>query len=96
MAEVLVIDDVTKRFGDFAAVDHMNLTMKEGQISLLVGPNGCGKSTLVNCISGYYVPNEGGIYFDDRGDAVAPFIYGSLAAPQRRAAAGEITRRTVV
>jgi branched-chain amino acid transport system ATP-binding protein len=65
LTDILVIDDVTKLFGDFAAVDKMNLTMKEGQISLLVGPNGCGKSTLVNCISGFYLPNEGSITFYD-------------------------------
>jgi branched-chain amino acid transport system ATP-binding protein len=65
LTDILVIDDVTKLFGDFAAVDHMNLKMEEGQISLLVGPNGCGKSTLVNCISGFYLPNEGSITFYD-------------------------------
>lgn len=63
MTEVLVVDDVVKLFGQFAAVDGMNLTMNEGKIHLLVGPNGCGKTTLVNCISGIFTPNSGNIYY---------------------------------
>ncbi len=63
MEEVLLIDNVTKLFGEFAAVDSMNLKMEEGGIYLLVGPNGCGKSTLVNCITGFYKPNAGQISY---------------------------------
>jgi branched-chain amino acid transport system ATP-binding protein len=65
LTEVLVVDDVIKLFGEFAAVDGMNLKMEEGGIYLLVGPNGCGKSTLVNCITGFYEPNAGNIFFRD-------------------------------
>jgi len=63
LEEVLIVDNVTKLFGSFAAVDGMNLRMKEGGIYLLVGPNGCGKSTLVNCISGFFKPSFGNIYY---------------------------------
>jgi len=75
LTDVLVVDDVVKLFGEFAAVDKMNLTMKKGQISLLVGPNGCGKSTLVNCISGYYLPNEGHVYYKGE-DITGEPMYG--------------------
>lgn len=63
MSEVLKIENVRKYFGKFAAVDDITFGLKEGGIYLLVGPNGCGKSTLVNCISGFYRPEEGHIYY---------------------------------
>ncbi len=63
MSEVLRIDKVRKFFGKFAAVDGISFGLKEGGIYLLVGPNGCGKSTLVNCISGFFRPEEGQIYY---------------------------------
>jgi len=65
MSEVLVIDNVHKYFGKFAANNGVSFSLKEGGIYLLVGPNGCGKSTLVNCISGVYVPEKGKIYYRD-------------------------------
>lgn len=65
MSEILRIENVKKFFGKFAAVDGMNFSMKKGGIYLLVGPNGCGKSTLVNCISGLFRPEEGSIYYHD-------------------------------
>ena len=63
MSEILRIDNVSKYFGKFAAVDGISFGLKEGGIFLLVGPNGCGKSTLVNCISGFFRPEEGNIYY---------------------------------
>jgi branched-chain amino acid transport system ATP-binding protein len=63
MSEILKIDKVSKYFGKFAAVDGISFGLREGGIYLLVGPNGCGKSTLVNCISGLYTPEEGNVYY---------------------------------
>ncbi|TFH14917.1 ATP-binding cassette domain-containing protein, partial [Candidatus Bathyarchaeota archaeon] len=63
MSEILKIDNVYKYFGKFAANDGVSFSLKEGGIYLLVGPNGCGKSTLVNCISGIFVPEKGHIYY---------------------------------
>jgi branched-chain amino acid transport system ATP-binding protein len=54
---------VRKLFGAFAAVDGISFTMKEGGIYLLVGPNGCGKTTLVNCITGIYPLSAGKILY---------------------------------
>jgi len=63
MSEILKIDKVRKYFGKFAAVDGISFGLREGGIYLLVGPNGCGKSTLVNCVSGLYTPEEGNVYY---------------------------------
>jgi branched-chain amino acid transport system ATP-binding protein len=65
MSEVLKIDGVRKYFGKFAAVDDISFGLKEGGIYLLIGPNGCGKTTLVNCITGIYNPEEGKILYRD-------------------------------
>ena len=66
MSEILRIEHVRKYFGRFAAVDDISIGLKEGGIYLLVGPNGCGKSTLTNCISGLFHPEEGHIYYRDQ------------------------------
>jgi len=65
MSEILKCENVRKYFGKFAAVDDFSFGLKEGGIYLLVGPNGCGKTTLVNCISGIFEPEEGHIYYRD-------------------------------
>jgi branched-chain amino acid transport system ATP-binding protein len=62
---VLRIDGVRKYFGKFAAVDDISFGLKEGGIYLLIGPNGCGKTTLVNCITGIFNPEEGKILYRD-------------------------------
>ncbi|MGQ9679652.1 MAG: ABC transporter ATP-binding protein [Candidatus Bathyarchaeia archaeon] len=63
MSEILKIQNVRKYFGKFAAVDDISFGLKEGGIYLLVGPNGCGKTTLVNCITGIFKPEEGKIFY---------------------------------
>jgi branched-chain amino acid transport system ATP-binding protein len=63
MTEVLRVENVRKFFGKFAAVDGVSFTLHEGGIYLLVGPNGCGKTTLINCISGFFKPEEGRVYY---------------------------------
>lgn len=65
MSEVLRVEKVSKYFGKFAAVDEFSFGLKEGGVYLLVGPNGCGKTTLVNCISGIFKPEKGRIYYRD-------------------------------
>jgi len=63
MREILVTKGLTKFFGDFKAVDSVDLTLYEGTITSLVGPNGAGKTTLLNMISGVIKPTRGKIYF---------------------------------
>ncbi len=50
---------MTKRFGDFAALDDVSIRVAPGTIHALLGENGAGKSTLVKCIMGYYAPTGG-------------------------------------
>jgi branched-chain amino acid transport system ATP-binding protein len=60
MADTLLeVDDLTKRFGGFVALDNVSLSVAQGDRVGLIGPNGSGKSTLVNCICGT-LHNEGG------------------------------------
>ena len=60
MAEsVLVTRDLTKRYGQAAAVNSVNLNVEKGQIYGLVGRNGAGKTTIIRMISGQTVPSGG-------------------------------------
>ena len=53
------IIDVTKRFGDVIAVDHVSLSIKENEFFSLLGPSGCGKTTTLRIIAGLEDPDEG-------------------------------------
>ena len=57
---------LTKRFGDFVAVNSVNFTVNKGEFLSLVGSNGAGKTTLVNLISAQLSPDGGRILFEDR------------------------------
>jgi spermidine/putrescine transport system ATP-binding protein len=52
---------VTKRFGEFIAVDELTLDIYEGEFFSLLGPSGCGKTTTLRMIAGFEEPTEGGI-----------------------------------
>ena len=54
-------DNVTKRFGDAVAVDHLSLNIFEGEFFCLLGPSGCGKTTLMRMLAGFEMPSEGSI-----------------------------------
>src|SRR5580698_9350219 len=53
---------VTKRFGNFAAVAGVDLDVRAGEFLTLLGPSGCGKTTLLRMISGFETPSEGTIH----------------------------------
>jgi len=57
---------LTKSFGGIAALDHVDLSIQEGEIVGLIGPNGAGKTTFFNVLSGLYQPDEGEILFRDQ------------------------------
>ena len=56
---MIEIESVTKRFGDFTAVDTVSLTVRAGEFLTLLGPSGCGKTTLLRMISGFETPDTG-------------------------------------
>ena len=58
---LLAVDDVSLSFGSVRALVDVSLTLREGEITALVGDNGAGKSTLVRCISGIHRPQSGTI-----------------------------------
>ena len=58
---LLEIADVTRRFGDFLAVDRVNLSIRAGEFFTLLGPSGCGKTTLLRMIAGFDLPDGGRI-----------------------------------
>jgi branched-chain amino acid transport system ATP-binding protein len=65
-APLLKVDQVSKRFGGFVALDGINLEVAPGERLGLIGPNGSGKSTLVNCICGTLQNESGSVTFDGR------------------------------
>lgn len=66
---MLTVHGLTKRFGGFAALSAVSFEVKEGEILGLIGPNGSGKTTCFNCISGALAPTAGSIRF--KGDELA-------------------------
>jgi len=58
---VIEVKNITKKYGNFTAVDNINFKIEEGEIIGLLGPNGAGKSTTMNMITGYIEPTEGEI-----------------------------------
>ncbi len=61
---LLEIRDVTRRFGDFTAVNNVNITIETGEFFTLLGPSGCGKTTLLRMIAGFDLPDSGQILLD--------------------------------
>src|SRR5579864_2566254 len=64
MSAVLEVTNIKKRFGGITAVDDVSFDVREGEILGLIGPNGCGKSTLFNCILGQLAPSGGEVKVD--------------------------------
>ena len=60
---VLRTEGLTRQFGDFTAVDDVDLAVRDGEFRSVIGPNGAGKTTLFNCITGALAPTRGRIYF---------------------------------
>jgi sulfate/thiosulfate transport system ATP-binding protein len=57
----IVVDSVTKRFGDYTALDDVSLEVRDGSLTALLGPSGGGKSTLLRVIAGLETPDAGSV-----------------------------------
>lgn len=86
MAPLLQVNDLCKRYpgmGEYMAVYHMNFVIPRGKIIGLLGPNGCGKSTLIKMINGLLTPTSGQI-----------LINGMEPGPQTKAVVSYLPERT--
>jgi len=66
------VQGVTKRFGDFTALRDVDLEVREGSLTALLGPSGSGKSTLLRAIAGLELPDEGRILIEGEDQTVMP------------------------
>ena len=73
---MITLDSVTRRYGDFTAVDHVSFTAHPGRVTGFLGPNGAGKSTTMRIIVGLTHPTTG--------DATVSGRYVDLPNPVRR------------
>ncbi|MBD5553556.1 MAG: ABC transporter ATP-binding protein [Desulfovibrio sp.] len=62
MTPVLEVRDLSQNFGGLRALNNLDMTVGEGEITALIGPNGAGKTTFFNCVTGIYTPSEGRVY----------------------------------
>ena len=69
---VLRIENLTKRFGSVAVVDHLSLDIYDSEFFALLGPSGCGKTTLLRLIAGFERPNSGRLLLDGIDLAAVP------------------------
>lgn len=82
----ILVDNVSKNFGDFRALRHVSLEVESGSLVALVGPSGSGKSTLLRIIAGFEEPNEGTIWLCGKNATFTPvqdrnigFVFQSYA-----------------
>ncbi len=76
---LLDVKGLVKEFGGVRAVDGVDLSVGVGEMRCIIGPNGCGKTTLFNLITGYLPATEGSILFDGRD--ISGMAMHEIAAP---------------
>ena len=63
---MIAIKNIYKKFGKLEVLNDVNLTFNKGECIALIGPNGCGKTTLIKSILGMVIPTKGDILFDEK------------------------------
>ncbi|MHB8773355.1 MAG: ABC transporter ATP-binding protein [Syntrophales bacterium] len=69
---VLKLSNLSKHFGEFAAVDDVSLEIVPGELFFILGPSGCGKTTLLRLVAGFAEPDSGRILFGERDITATP------------------------
>ena len=69
---LLELRNVTRRFGDYVAVDNVSLSIESGEFFTLLGPSGCGKTTTLRMIAGFDVPDSGQVFIGGKDLTDAP------------------------
>ena len=72
----IIIEQVSKQFGTFTALDHINLEIKSNRLVALLGPSGSGKTTLLRAIAGLEPPDTGKIIIENFGSETPSFHDG--------------------
>src|SRR6202050_4472603 len=68
----LQLENVSKRFDDFVAVNNVSLSVERGEIFCLLGASGCGKTTLLRLLAGFEAPSSGRLLIDGQDLALIP------------------------
>src|SRR5689334_21021968 len=72
MAALVGFEQITKRFGDFTAVDGVTLAIHEREFFALLGPSGCGKTTLLRMLAGFETPDSGRVLIEGEDVGAVP------------------------
>ena len=62
--DIIVVKDLSKRFGQLVALNHVDLTIKRGSVTVIIGPSGSGKSTLLRCMNHLETESSGQVFID--------------------------------
>lgn len=73
---LLKVDNLSKAYGDFWAVNHVSFSLEKGQVLALIGPNGAGKTSTFNMIGGQSLANEGHVWFQSDDSATVVDLVG--------------------